>query len=193
MPAFSSTHKVKMGTHAQLVFVFASSWYYLKRKRYLARSVLKFRSLIFLFATSLGCCFFRKWKNGLAFYILWTPWAPEPFPSAGGWSSSCEISASTNIHLLAARRSVPMEKRGCHGKLRSRREKQASWAIRGLVCLYHEGRQQACTPLETRAELGRGAAKLLEGFWTLPPTFAWAGGLRGLSRQACSSTPHFVL
>lgn len=32
VPVFCSTHKSKMGTHAQLVLVFASCWFYLKRK-----------------------------------------------------------------------------------------------------------------------------------------------------------------
>lgn len=109
---------------------------------------------------SLGCCFFQKWKNGLgkvkASYILCTPWSPGPFPSAGGKSSFCEISASqTPISwqpgiVFLWRNTVVMG--NCdHG------EKQVLCGIRRLVCLYHEGRQQPCTPLKTRAELGCGA------------------------------------
>lgn len=46
------------------------------------------------------------------------------FHLLGTGPASVKILFLTKIHLLAARHSVPMEKHGCHGKLRSWREKQ---------------------------------------------------------------------
>lgn len=156
---FCYTHKVKMGTFAQLVLVFASSWYFLKIKWLLLCSVLKFkRSLIFLFAMWFSLLLRSKVEKWI--HILYT------LDTISTWTISiCWGQVQLLWKFCFSQKSISWQpgivslwrkKHGCHGKLWSWREKQVFLAIRGLVSLYHEGKQQACPCLETRAELGHG-------------------------------------
>lgn len=108
IPVFCYTHKVKMGTFSQLILVFASSWYFLKRKRFLLCSVLKFKislifvcNVVFIVASFKGgrmdshCIYFGRHKHLNHFHLL------------GTGPASVKILFLTKLHLFTARRSCP--------------------------------------------------------------------------------------
>lgn len=177
IPVFYYTHKVKMGTFAQLVLVFASSWYFLKGKWFLLCFVLKFkRSLIFLFAMWFSLLLLSKAEIWV--HIMYTLDTISTWTISICWGqvqllwkfcfSQKSISWQPDIVSLWRKNMVVMG--DCdHGE-----KKMFSDPLGGLsLCTV---RHQTCPSLETGADLGYGVVS----FWRTSAvglfhhTSAWA-------------------